>query len=59
MARQKAYAANSHRPVLFTDISYDQWCKLSATKQIPAGASWVACLGIVYGPEPKQVSQAA
>lgn len=48
--RDRALAANEHLPVLFTDIGYDQWCKLSKAKEIPVGAKWVACLGIVYGP---------
>jgi len=47
--RQKAFAANSHLPVLFEDVSYDRWKKLSAERQVPVGAKWVACLAIVYG----------
>ena len=53
VARQKALTANAHRPVLFEDVSMEMWKRLSAEKQIPVGASWVACLGIVYGLEPK------
>lgn len=59
IAKQKALSANSHLPVLFEDINYDQFRKLSAGKQIPVGAKWVASLGIVYGPESKQVKSAA
>lgn len=54
VARQKALAANSHRPVLFEDISNEQWRKLSRERQIPEGSVWVAALGLVYGPESKQ-----
>jgi hypothetical protein len=57
--RAKALAANAHLPVLFTDVGYDRWCQLSRTKQVPVGAKWVACLGTVYGPEPRRQREAA
>lgn len=57
--QQRILAENSHLPVLFEDVSFDVWKKLSAGKQIPAGAKWCAALGIVYGPAPKQIQQAA
>lgn len=59
ITQQRLYAENANRPVLFEDVSFDVWKKLSAGKQIPVGAKWVAALGIVYGPEPKQIQQAA
>lgn len=59
IAQQKKLAENSHLPVLYENIGHDQWLKLSRTRQIPTGAKWVACLGIIYGPEPKRVQQAA
>ncbi len=52
--QQKRLAENAHLPILFENISYDQFRKLSAAKEIPVGARWVASLGVVYGPEPKQ-----
>lgn len=52
-------AAHANRPVLFEAAGFDQFKKLSATRQIPTGAVWVAALGIIYGPEPKQSRQAA
>jgi phosphate/sulfate permease len=51
--QQKRLAENAHRPVLFENINFDQWRKLSANREIPVGAIWVASLGIVYGPDPK------
>ena len=57
--RQKALAENSHFPVLFEDVSYDQWRKLSSQNQVPVGSKWVAALGIVYGPPARQQSEAA
>lgn len=57
VARQKALSANSHLPVLFENVGYDEWRKLSAFKQVPVGAKWVASLCTVYGPPAK--SQAA
>jgi hypothetical protein len=57
--RAKALAANAHLPVLFTDVGYDRWCQLSRTKQVPVGGKWVACLGTVYGPEPRHQREAA
>jgi hypothetical protein len=46
-------------PVLFENVDFDKWRKLSSQKQIPVGAKWVACLGAVYGPPAKSQSQAA
>lgn len=57
--QQKRLSENSHLPVLFESISYDQFRKMSAAKEIPVGATWVASLGIVFGPEPKHQSVAA
>lgn len=56
--RQKAFAENSHLPVLFEDVSYDVWKRMSKDQQVPAGAKWVAVLGIVYGPENRQSAAA-
>jgi len=53
MTRQKALSDNAHLPVLLEDISFETWKRLSKDRQIPTGAKWVACLGIVYGPKPK------
>lgn len=50
--QQKRLAENAHLPVLFEDVSFDKWRLMSAAKEIPVGAKWVA--GIVYGPGPKQ-----
>jgi hypothetical protein len=50
VGKQKALAANAHLPVLFEDVSYDQFRRLSSEGQIPAGGKWVAALATVYGP---------
>ena len=47
--QQKRLSENAHLPVLFEGISYDQWRKMSAAKEIPVGATWCS-LGIIYGP---------
>jgi hypothetical protein len=52
--QQRRLAENSHLPVLFENVNSDQWRKLSADRQVPVGAKWVAALGIVYGPAPKR-----
>lgn len=52
VTQQRLRAENEHLPVLFEDVSYDRWRKLSADRQVPVGAKWVAALGIVYGPAP-------
>jgi hypothetical protein len=52
IAQQKKLSENSNRPVLFEDINFEQWKRMSAEKQVPVGAKWVAALGIVYGPQP-------
>ena len=51
VAQQNKLAENSHLPVLFDDINFEQWKRMSAEKQVPVGSKWVAMLGIVYGPE--------
>lgn len=56
--QQKVLAEYSNRPTLFENVSYDQWRKLSANKEIPVGAVWCS-LGIVFGPEPSGQSKAA
>lgn len=53
--QQKRLAENAHLPVLHENISFDQWRKMSAAKEIPVGAKWMSS-GIVYGPEPKQAA---
>jgi len=52
--QQKRLSENSHLPVLFENINSDQWRKLSMERKVPAGAIWVASLGIVYGPQTRQ-----
>lgn len=51
--RQRMLDKNANRAVLFEDITFEQFKKLSAAREIPVGASWVAALGIIYGPKPK------
>jgi len=51
--QQKRLAENAHLPVLFENITYDQWRKMSAAREIPTGATWCS-LGIVYGPANSQ-----
>lgn len=53
ITRQKLLAKHAHLPVLFEDIAYDQFKKLSKAGEIPVGGKWVASLGIIYGPEAK------
>lgn len=57
--RQKALTEYTDRPVLFEDITYDQWRRLSAEKAVPVGAVWVASLGAVYGPKAAKQAKAA
>lgn len=48
--QEQALAANAHLPVLHVNVSLDEFRSMNRNRQIPAGAKWVACLGIVYGP---------
>lgn len=57
--RQKALNEYADRAVLLEDINFDQWRRLSAEKAVPAGAIWVAALGIVYGPKSTKQAKAA
>lgn len=52
--RERKRMENAHLPVLFEDISYDEFRALSKARQIPVGAKWIAALATVFGPEPKQ-----
>lgn len=52
--KQRAWSEYGHRPVLFEDVSHERWMNLYRAKEVPEGSIWVACLGIVFGPEPKQ-----
>lgn len=59
LAQQRAWAANSGRDVIAQDVSMEQFQKMSRERQIPAGASWVASIGVVFGPVPASVKSAA
>ncbi len=59
IARQKSFAENSELPVLFENISFDEWKKMSKQQQVPAGSKWVASTGTVYGPPKLKQSKAA
>ena len=50
---QRKLAENSHLPVLFEDIGFDEWRRKSKAREIPTDAKWVAATGIIYGPAPK------
>ena len=52
--KSKKQAENAHLPVLFTDKSSDDWRRMSLARQITPGSKYVACLGTIYGPEPKK-----
>lgn len=54
---RKALAEHSHLPVIAENVSYEDWRRMSAQRQVPVGAMWVASLGTVYGP--KQARAAA
>lgn len=58
IARQKALAKHSHRPVLLENIGLDEFKRLCAAKQLPLGSVFAVSLGIVYGPESKQLNAA-
>lgn len=53
--QQKRLAENAHLPILHENITYDQWRKMSAAREIPVGATWCS-LGIIYGPAPKKLT---
>lgn len=55
IAKQKALAENANRPVIVEDASLETFKAMSTAKQLPEGSKWVASLGVIYGPDPKQV----
>lgn len=50
-------ARNAHRPILKEDVAMDEAHRAFRNNEYPLGSSWVACLGIIYGPEPSRVRQ--
>lgn len=57
--KAKKEAEYAGREILFTDVNFDQWRRLSASREVPEGAVWVACLGTVYGPAKNATARAA
>lgn len=55
--QQKRLAENSHLPVMSENATLDEWRRMSAARQIPVGAKFVASLGIIYGPTPSSLAQ--
>lgn len=53
LSQQRKWERHGHLPILAEDINFDQWKRLSAERQFPVGAVWVASLGVVFGPEPR------
>ncbi|TGR82327.1 hypothetical protein EN866_34855 [Mesorhizobium sp. M2D.F.Ca.ET.223.01.1.1] len=56
--QEKRRAENADRPVIEAHAPLDRFIALSRSKQLPVGAIWVACMGIL-GPKPKQQPVAA
>lgn len=54
--RQKALNENANRPVIKTDATHEEFKAMSAAGKLPAGASWIAILSTIYGPEPTQLA---
>lgn len=54
--RQKALNENANRPVIKADATHEEFKAMSSAGKLPAGASWVAILSTIYGPEPKQIA---
>lgn len=46
-------------PVIAENINFDQWRRLSQSKEVPVGAFWVAALGTVYGPPAMEIAKKA
>jgi hypothetical protein len=47
--QQRRLSQYANHPILFENVSYDQFRKMSAMKEIPVGAFWTS-MGIVCGP---------
>lgn len=48
---EKKRAEYADRALLFTDVNFDTWKRLSREGQVPVGGVWVSSLGTVYGPK--------
>lgn len=59
VAQQGLKHANSHRPIIQENASFEQFQALSKAGQLPPGASWVAALATIYGPAKAAKSEAA
>lgn len=51
--QEKRKAEYADRPVIEANVPLDRFIALSKAKQLPTGAIWCACLGIL-GPAPKE-----
>lgn len=54
--RDGLIAKNAHREIIKENVAHEEWLRLSRERAVPVGASWIAALGTIYGPEPKRTS---
>lgn len=56
---RQAAAKFSGHPVIAENVTYDEWRRLSASRQVPAGAVWSAALATIFGPKAVAAREAA
>ncbi|RUW04033.1 hypothetical protein [Mesorhizobium sp. M1A.F.Ca.IN.020.04.1.1] len=44
-------------PIIKENVSYDEFRKMSAAREIPAGSAWVAAVATIYGPPAGEIAE--
>lgn len=53
MTKHKMLQKYAGREVIRENVGFDDWKRMSTARQIPVGSTWVAALGVIFGPERK------
>lgn len=60
ISRQNRSAAKFRgHPIIAQGVNYEEWRRLSASRQVPAGAIWSAALATIFGPKEVAAREAA
>jgi hypothetical protein len=54
--QEKARTKYRECPIIKENVSYDEFRKMSAAREIPVGGAWVAALATVFGPPAEQIA---
>ena len=54
--QEKARTKYRECPIIKENVSFDEFKKISAARQIPVGGAWVASLATIFGPPAEQIA---